>query len=53
MLNRIGHMCAAVCAWFLAGFCSHHEVMVEAFIKVGFEHALTLLMAFLLGGHSA
>lgn len=43
-MARLGHCAIALCGWMLALFIDHNDILIESFIKVGFEHILSLLL---------
>lgn len=43
-MARILHCVIAFSGWMLALIIDHNDVLIESFIKVGFEHVLSLML---------
>lgn len=43
-MAKLGHCMIALGGWLLALVIDHNDVLIESFIKVGFEHVLSLML---------
>lgn len=48
-MARILHCVIALGGWMLVLIIDHNDVLIESFIKVGFEHVLSLMLLLITG----